>query len=156
MLYFTVAHSAFHAAAIAAKESQGPKGLCMTIPEDDGETSFYLSEDMASGYALQGNTLVGVFAHATEGKGSLPYIMESAAMRLVHDEWVYINLDCFEPLAKVYARFDFQETGRVAFDWAYAPEGWTEDMGEPAVVFMKAHVDDVLAATDVMLDRMAA
>lgn len=156
MDFFPVTASLFASVAMPAKASQGAKGLCMTIPEDDGETQFFLCEGMDCGYALQGNTIVGVFAHAEAGKGSLPYIMLDAALRLAADEWVYANLDCFEPLAKVYARYDFAETGRVDFDWQYAPEGWMPEMGEPPVIFMQAHVDDVMAAADVMLDRIAA
>ena len=155
MLFFTVSASLFAAVAARAKESQGPKGLCMSIPEDDGETAFYLSEDMAAGYALQGNTIVGVFAHATEGKGSLPYILNDAACRVWDGEWQVLNLDCFEPLAAVYARYGFEETGRVAFDWQYAPEGWTPEMGEPAVVFMKAWVGDICEAAKARIPAAA-
>lgn len=143
MEFYSVTASLFATAALKAKESQGPKGLCMTIPEGD-EVRFFLSEDFSAGYALDGNNLVGVFAHATEGKGALPYILHDAAYRLWADEWTYINLDCFAPLAAVYGRYGFEETGRVAFDWQYAPEGWQADMGEPDVVFMKAASGDVL------------
>lgn len=131
VMYRRVGRQEFLPALAAAKRERGDRGLCVSAPEEGAD--LYLSADGQSGYALSGRNFGSVFSLA---KGRLAGMVRDAKARAWRNGFSRLNLDCFEPLATVYARHGWVETGRVAFDWRYAPEGWRDDMSEPDVVFM--------------------
>lgn len=88
-----------------------------------------LSDDHQTGFALKGTEIVSVFS-TVKGRGS-----ELMALAIA---WGGRKLDCFDcGLVDFYIKCGFEETGRMAWDDAYAPEGWDyEAHGRPDVVFM--------------------
>lgn len=133
MVYRRVGRQEFLDTLAAAKRERGDQGLCVSAPEEGA--ALYLAADGQSGYALLGAYFGSVFSLA---KGRLAGMIRDAKARAWRNGFSRINLDCFAPLAAVYARHGWVEDSRVAFDWAYAPEGWRARHGEPDVVFMSA------------------
>jgi hypothetical protein len=108
------------------------RALAVEVPKP-GDVC-YLSLDDRAGFAVRfrpdGLELGCVFS---PGGGRL-----RTMLRRVTADWPGrdIHLNAFEPVADLYAAQGFVETGRVPFDWAYAPEGWPQGHEYP-VVFMK-------------------
>lgn len=135
MRYYSVPAWHFNAHLHNAALSRGQKGLSVSKAEGDG-VRCYLADDSKSGFAMDYNGNVqNVFSHASVN-GRLPEMIALAEQIAKGRGLGQITLDCFDGLGRVYARHGFVETGRVKFDWEYAPAGWTKDMGEPDVVFM--------------------
>lgn len=133
--YRAASYDEFCDALSDAAWSQGNKGACVSGPRDSRDVALFLAEDGLSGFAMEGDYVGSVFAHAT-AKGRLAGILAQAKAAAVWAGHRRLTLDCFAPLDGVYARHGFVETGRAAFDWQFAPEHWTADLGEPDVVFM--------------------
>lgn len=125
----------------AAKRERGDHGLCVSEPAEGA--ALYISGDGQSGYALNGGDLGSVFSLA---KGRLAGIIEDAMRRADAAREPNLRIDCFEPLAAVYARHGFRRVSSLAFDWQYAPDGWEPRHGEPDVIFMSMPVDGLIAA----------
>lgn len=125
-----------------AKVSRGESGLMVSevSPYAANGMILFLSPDGLSGFGLHPTgdgefDMVHVFSHA-DVKGRLPEMVAMAEAVAIANGAISLSLDCFAPLVPIYSRFGFLERDRVSFDWEYAPEGWSEDMGEPDVVFM--------------------
>lgn len=92
----------------------------------------YVSETGNSGYAItEDGDLISVFSApgAHEGSSMIPNAIENGAK----------TLDCLGPvLPKVYAKYGFEVTDKIAWDDEYAPPNWNyEAHGRPDVFFMK-------------------
>jgi hypothetical protein len=142
-MYQEVTADTFGTLAEAASDSNGARGLSATIPTD--ATHYAVHSDGLSGYALRGDELCGVFSHASV-KGRLSGILADAENVALRSGFHALRLDCFEGLAPVYRRHGFRETSRLAWDWAYAPDGWTDTLGTPSVVFMERPLSVEVAA----------
>ena len=140
-LFRKVSRPVFMAALEKAKRERGDQGLCVSAPEEGA--ALYLSADGLSGYALDAGAFGSVFSMA---KGRLGLMVRDAKMRARREGASMLLIDCFEPLAAVYARHGFQEASRVKFDWQYAPEGWASRHGEPDVIFMALPVEQAALA----------
>lgn len=122
-------------AALDAARTTMPhqRALCVADPppgaalflSDLGDCGFALVKDRATGFV----SLQSVFSTC---KGRLPAILRAVDALCPNG----VGLDCFEPLAALYAAHGFRETGRIPFDWRYAPDGWLPEYGEPDVVLM--------------------
>lgn len=138
---FTYASAERFAYAIAvARQHLGAEGaanLTDYLPSDYTEMRCFLSEDSRSGFVVKDSgELVNVFS-LVKGRGD-------ALVRAAIAEGA-TSLDCYDGhLPRLYGRNGFVETGRVAWDDAYAPEGWT--FGRPDVVFMALAAPAALAA----------
>lgn len=138
MIYRRAGRHEFLAALKSAKAARGDEGLCVSEPEVGAE--LYLSADGLSGYALHGDYFGAVFS---QSKGRLAGMVRDARARAKRNGETTLRLDCFEPLAEVYQRHGFFRTGSIAFDWAYAPAGWSSRHGEPDVVLMAMPLSEV-------------
>ena len=138
VFYRAASWNEFVDAIANAKAMRGDQGLCVSLPDD--EADLFISMDGLSGYALTGNNLGSVFSSA---KGRLAGMIQNARARARLDGQRVMRLDCFAPLAKVYARHGFLTTGSTDFDWQYAPKGWASKHGEPDVVFMSMPLSEV-------------
>ena len=95
----------------------------------------FLAPDGKAGFALKGDDIVSVFS---QGGGRLRSIMDTALANGGQ------RLDAFDGfLPKAYARLGFRETKRLPWDESQRPEGWTDDMGKPDVVFMEYASSDI-------------
>lgn len=147
-MFRQVGYAEFCRALTWAKNAMGPRGLCVTVPADDHPMqSYYLSDYDACGFMLAGNELCSVFANPESAlPGALRHILAMADLVLVHDGFRTMKLDCFEGLTGLYGRHGFHETDRVEFNPEFAPEGWTDALGTPDVVFMRRPLDISIAA----------
>lgn len=125
----------FIAAIQKARAALGERGLSVSLPEA-AEGEFFLGDDGKEGFAIVGNDLRHVFRAPGAAKGTFGRALEEACKVLAAAGHKEVTLDCFAPLAAHYGRHGFTETGRLKFDPAYAPEGWTAAMGAPDVVLM--------------------
>lgn len=138
MIYRRVSRGDYLAALKSAKVARGDEGLCVSEPEDGA--ALYLAVDGLSGYSLNGDYFGAVFS---QSKGRLAGMVRDARARAKRNGEMALRLDCFEPLAAIYQRHGFFRTGSIAFDWDYAPAGWSSRHGEPDVVLMAMPLSEV-------------
>jgi hypothetical protein len=131
MIYRKVNRAMFLEALGSAKAGLGDKGLCVSEPAELAD--LYLAADGLSGFALHGCAFGAAFSMV---KGRLAGRVRAAKAHALRAGFSQMHLDCFEPLAAIYARHGWVETGRDAFDWQYAPDGWASRHGEPALIYM--------------------
>jgi|GEM_PF-5721533 len=138
-IYRRATHAEYLASLDASRRQRGDAGLCVADP--DSGADLFLSADGLSGYALEGGNLGSVFSSA---KGRLSGMIRDAKSRARRAGEHALKIDCFEPLAVVYERHGFERCSTLAFDWAYAPAGWTKRHGEPDVVFMSLPIVQIV------------
>lgn len=126
----------FHAALLAAKAASKHGAVVHAYTAAEyAKMRLFLAPDGKAGFALKGDDIVSVFS---QGGGRLRSIMDTALANGGQ------RLDAFDGfLPKAYARLGFRETSRVPWDESQRPEGWTDDMGKPDVVFMEYASSDI-------------
>jgi hypothetical protein len=127
------------------------------VPADSTATRFLL-DDGNTGYALDGDNIIGVFSHPDAPGGAAQRVLQDAVARGGR------RLDGFDTfLPKVYAQGGFRAVARLPFNPEYAPSvadgsaaDWDADAmeamgsgwGNPDVVFMVYDPDNANADTD--------
>lgn len=107
---------------------------CLTryTPADYAKMRCFTAFAGMAGYALRGDEIVSVFNRSKIrglGRAVLRHAIAMGGRRL----------DCFDgKLVDIYKSVGFVEESRLAWDDAYAPEGWDyETHGRPDVVVMR-------------------
>lgn len=98
------------------------------------EMDLFLADEGRVGFAVKSDgDLVSVFKHPdSQYKSAIQQIVPVSIQAGVR------KLDAFEGyLTQEYSKAGFVEVGREKWNEEYRPEGWTEDMGTPDVVFME-------------------
>jgi len=119
---------------LAARKAQGGKDAFLSdlSVEDLAGSKMYLGVDGLVGYVMSPDgDLQNVFNNDGRGAG------RSAVIHAIENGGV--SMDCFDGfLPTYYKSFGFVESGRIAWDDAYMPEGWDLDKyGRPDVVYFK-------------------
>lgn len=113
-----------------------PPDRALAVEAPQPGDMLYLALDGLAGFAVRkrddGLELACVFSAGDGRLGSM--------VRMVDREFpgANLHLNCFEPVAALYARHGFLETGRVDFDWQYAPAGWPPGCEFPVVFMVRA------------------
>lgn len=116
-----------------AKNPNVPSVAEYDVSEYENMNTFLLDEGRA-GYAIESDgTLVGVFK-------SPDSTLENALGTIVPEAIANgaTRLDAFEGfLTEQYAKYGFVEVDRAPWDEQHRPEGWTDEMGTPDMVYME-------------------
>lgn len=122
----------FHYVNFARHSLRTPLGFSLAryTVDDYSRMRCFLELGGDSGFAIKGDELVNLYSFS-KGRGD-------ALVRQAITEGAR-KLDCYDGyLAEVYKRNGFVETGRNAWDWQYAPDGWDASRwGTPDVVYME-------------------
>lgn len=135
-----------------AKDALGPVGAQVTVYDDYAGKRLFLMDNGRSGFALDGDDIISVFAHPDAEPGMAKRALEVAT------ELGGRRLDAFDTfLPKLYARNGFRAVAKLGFNREFAPEGWDYDFfaenfpqtgGEPDVVFMVYDPENASGDTD--------
>ena len=124
--------------------------------EPDADVTRVLLDDGNTGYALDGDNIIGVFSHPDAPRGAAQRVLQDAVSRGGR------RLDGFDTyLPKIYADAGFKAVARLPFSREYAPSvengaavNWDYDAmapfnnGEPDVVFMVYDPQNATPDTD--------
>ena len=111
-------------------ESDPKMSAFLTTPVDADE--HYLHEDGGAGFAINGDTLVGLFNH-TQSSG-VGYDLIGESIRHGATNLMYFDT----ALVDMYRSWGFRETDRARWDEDLAPENWDyKTFGRPDVVWMR-------------------
>ena len=147
----------FLSAMQRAGQSIGPIAAQVSVVDPSSNVQRFLLDDGLSGYAIDGDNLIGVFKDASAPPGTAQRIVEDAVFRGAR------RLDGFNTmLPKVYARAGFRAVARLPFNPQFAPrkpealENWDAEAmesirpgwGAPDVVFMVYDPVNASADTD--------
>ena len=132
-----------------SKNPNAPSVAEYDASEYDNMRTFLL-DDGKAGYAIEEDgTLVGVFKSPDSNlKNALSIIVPEAIRNGA------TKLDAFEGfLTEQYAKYGFVEVDRVPWDEQYRPEGWTDEMGTPDVVYMELKQDEQSTTTETSIQE---
>jgi hypothetical protein len=120
----------YNAAVTEFQEDNPELAAFLTIPVEADE--YYLTESSGSGFAIDGDTLVGLFNYTDDsgvGEKLVGESIKGGAKRL----------DCFDTdVVEIYKSWGFEEYDRVEWDEDLSPDNWDyETYGRPDVVFMR-------------------
>jgi hypothetical protein len=135
-----------------AARALGPEAAQVSRVPNDANVERFLLDDGMTGYALNGDNIIGVFSTPGTPRGAAQRVLEDAVARGGR------RLDGFDTyLPKIYARAGFRAVARLPFNPEYAPSveggslanwsvgrmraagrrvGAANDWGSPDVVFM--------------------
>jgi hypothetical protein len=148
---------AFSAAMEAAGQALGPIAAQVSTVDPSRDVQRFMLDDGLTGYALDGDNIIGVFKHPDAPRGAAQRVMADAVARGAR------RLDGFNTmLPRTYARGGFRAVARLAFDPQYAParpdaladwdaeamEAMQAGWGTPDVFFMVYDPANASAETD--------
>lgn len=147
---YEVTDPAFFQERIAeVKASLGPVGAQVTVYDDYAGKRLFLMDDGQSGFALDGDDIISVFASMDAPKGVVQAVMPVAT------ELGGARLDAFNTfLPGLYAAAGFRAVAKTAFSRQYSPPGWDYDYfasqgnSDPDIMFMVYDPENANADTD--------
>ena len=122
--------------AISQAKSAHPQGASVHVYDLDeyADMRTFVTTDGSAGFAIKSDgDIVSVFNNrAGPHRGVSPHMVALAI------EQGGKKLDAFEgPLTRIYDSMNFKEVGRDSWDESFRPEGWTDEMGTPDIVYME-------------------
>lgn len=141
----------YEQALTAGRNSDPVNGGCVTPKSAqelrEGNVRTFMNENgtVGVGVAPDGD-IVAVFKNKNGGPRKALDTMMPIAIEQGGD-----RLDCYgDGLVDVYTRYGFEPVARVAFNEAYANDGWSSDKGTPYIYFMKHNGD----SADTVVQKM--
>ena len=141
----------YEQALTAGRNSDPVNGWCVTPKSAqelrDGNVRTFMNENgtVGVGIAPDGD-IVAVFKNKNGGPRKALDTMMPIALEQGGD-----RLDCYgDGLVDVYTRYGFEPVARVAFNEAFANDGWSPDKGAPYIYFMKHNGD----SADTVVQKM--